>query len=499
MTFKTNAILAAALMAAFGANAGTVTPAVAGGTVFAAEAFQGATATDANTAITPGAITYSVATTGGIVVNAGGSIYYYLRLSNGKFTGAPATTAISGTVASLLDADGTPASGVFDSVTVVGISADKTTALVKLTNMTAGTVNIGVGGTITYTPATGAIDTVKTALATAGGTVSATGSLSALAAASAPDATVAQPSDVDGSPATAVIAKSVQAITGAVSNLPSNTVKIDLSATPPASAYTASAFAPFAQLGSVTFTQVAAGNPDNAANLTIALANAGGSATVVATPGTGQSFPVGATLKVGDNVCADLAPASSTKTFTASNASAAASLTVPVASIASGTPLYLCLSAPGAGQTATPITANITAELLNNVVVATAGKTTTAGAGYALGYNGTQIDVTNYVPAAMSGWTQYIRVANTGALSAPVSAAFVDESGNVGTSVVVIPSLAAGAVKNLEAADIEAALGAQAVGARPRLRITAPSNGLTVQNMLFTPNGSFTNNSAQQQ
>lgn len=486
MTFKTNAILAAALMAAFAAQAGTLTPAVAGGTVFAAEAFQGATATDANTAITPGAITYSVATTGGIVVNAGGSIYYYVRLSNGKFATAPLASQVTGSVPTLLGTG---------SVTVVGISADKTTALVKLTNMTAGTVNIGVGGTITYTPAAGAIDTVKTALATAGGTVSATGSLSALAAVAAPDATAAQPSDVDGAPANAVIAKSVQAITGAVSNLPSNTVKINLSATPPASAYTPT---PYAQLGSVTFTEVAAGNPDNLANLTIALANA--NATVVATPGTGQSFPVGATLEVGTSTCANLSPTpSSTKTFTASNASEAASLTVPVASIVSGTPLYLCLSAPGGGQTASPITANITAELLNNAAVLTAGKTTTAGAGYALGYNGTQIDVTNYVPAAVSGWTQFIRVANTGALSAPVSAAFVDESGNVGTSAVIIPSLSAGAVKNLEAADIEAALGAQAEGARPRLRITAPSNGLTVQNMLFTPNGSFTNNSAQQQ
>ena len=67
------------------------------------------------------------------------------------------------------------------------------------------------------------------------------------------------------------------------------------------------------------------------------------------------------------------------------------------------------------------------------------------------------------------------------------------------TSAVIIPSLSAGAVKNLTAADIEAALGTQAETARPRLRITAPSNSLTVQNMLFTPNTSFTNNSAQQQ
>jgi len=488
MTFKTNAILAAALMAAFGANAGTLSAATAGGTVFAAEAFQGATATDANTAITPGKITYSVATTGGIVVNAGGTIYHYLRLTNGKFSAAPAAGAFGGTALAV----GGAGNGVVGTPV---LSTDKTTVLVPVTYTANAT--IGVGATLEYTPATGAIDTVKTALGTAGGTVSATGSLSALAAVAAPDATAAQPSDVDGAPANAVIAKSVQAITGAVSNLPSNTVKIDLSATPPASAYTPTAYA---QLGSVTFTEVAAGNPNNAANLTIALANAGGNATVVATPGTGQSFPVGATLKVGTSLCADLGTPSATKTFTTTDASAAASLTVPIANVTSGTALYLCLSAPSATNVATPITANITAELLNNVVVATAGKTTTAGAGYALGYNGTQIDVTNYVPAAVSGWTQFIRVANTGALSAPISAAFVNETtGAVGTSAVIVPSLPAGAVKNLTATDIEAALGAQAEGARPRLRITAPSNNLTVQNMLFTPNGSFTNNSSQQQ
>ncbi len=45
MKFKTTAIMAAALLAAFGANAGTL----AGGTQnFAAEAFKGTTATDAN-------------------------------------------------------------------------------------------------------------------------------------------------------------------------------------------------------------------------------------------------------------------------------------------------------------------------------------------------------------------------------------------------------------------------------------------------------------------
>lgn len=128
-----------------------------------------------------------------------------------------------------------------------------------------------------------------------------------------------------------------------------------------------------------------------------------------------------------------------------------------------------------------------------------ATNTIAATSGYALGYNGSQVDVTNYVPAGVTGWTQFLRVTNTGGQTAAVSAAVIDEvTGVPGTAVQVIPSLAAGATKNLTAADLEAAVGAVEATKRPRIRFTAPTTGMNVMNMLFTPNGSFTNNSSKE-
>ena len=482
MKFKTTAIMAAALLAAFGANAGTL----AGGTQhFAAEAFKGTTATDANTAITLGAVTYTVSTTSGIVVNNGGTLSYYLRLASGTFTAAPATSEFATSIAGF-------------TVGVPVLSADKTTVMVPLT--ATNDVNIGLGSTVTFTPTTPTTPTtttiagVKTALGAVGGTVSATGVL-ALGATTAPDATVALPASIDGAAPTAVIAKSVQAITGVVSNLPTNTDKIDLNATPSASAYTPTAT--YAKLGSVTFTNAAAVTPAGT-TFDIATANAGLTVPVVVTPAASQSFPVSATLSASlATTCA--APVASATTFTTTTASAAATISVPIASVTSGNPVYVCLSAPSATNVATPISPTITATLANSAV-ATAGQTQVTGAGYALGYNGTQIDVSNYLPIvlATSGFEQYLRIANTGSREAAVSVALIDQdTGVVGASAPVV-TLKPGASKTIRGSDIEAALGVTlAAEARPRLRVTAPTTGLTVQNMLMTPGG-FTNNSSAQ-
>ena len=484
MKFKTTAIMAAALLAAFGANAGTL----AGGTQnFAAEAFKGTTATDANTAITVGAVTYTVSTTSGIVVNSGGTLSYYLRLASGTFTAAPGFGEFATSIAGFTV--GTPV-----------LSADKTTVMVPLTATTD--VNIGLGSTVTFTPTTPTTPTtttiagVKTALGAVGGTVSATGVL-ALGATTAPDATVALPASIDGAAPTAVIAKSVQAITGVVSNLPTNTDKIDLNAVPSASAYTPAAAA--AKLGSVTFTNVPAVALDGTTAFTIAAANAALTVPVMVTPAASQSFPVGAVLSadLGATCAAAIAPVAA---FTSTTASAAATIAVPIASVTSGTPLFVCLSAPSPTNVATPLSPTITATLANSVV-ATAAQTQVTGAGYALGYNGTQIDVSNYLPivlATTSGFEQYLRIANTGSREAAVSVALIDQdTGVVGASAPVV-TLKPGASKTIRGSDIEAALGVTlAAEARPRLRVTAPTTGLTVQNMLMT-SGGFTNNSSAQ-
>lgn len=413
------------------------------------------------------------------MVNSGGTLSYYLRLASGTFTAAPGVGEFATSIAGFTV--GTPV-----------LSADKTTVMVRLTATTD--VNIGLGSTVTFTPTTTTIAGVKTALGAVGGTVSATGVL-ALGAATAPDATVALPASIDGAAPTAVIAKSVQAITGVVSNLPTNTDKINLSATPSASAYTPNTSA---KLGSVTFTDAAAAVTPAGTLFDIATANALLTVPVVVTPAASQSFPVGAVLSA-DLATTCAAPIAPVTAFTTTTASAAATISVPIASVTSGAPVYVCLSAPSATNVATPISPTITATLANSVV-ATAGQTQVTGAGYALGYNGTQIDVSNYLPIvlATSGFEQYLRIANTGSREAAVSVALIDQdTGVVGASAPVV-TLKPGASKTIRGSDIEAALGVTlAAEARPRLRVTAPTTGLTVQNMLMTPGG-FTNNSSAQ-
>jgi hypothetical protein len=181
---------------------------------------------------------------------------------------------------------------------------------------------------------------------------------------------------------------------------------------------------------------------------------------------------------------------------TAATASTAKTLTVAAGDVTTATPIFVCMSKPSTGNTATPITATLAGATVP--AATTDAVTSVSGSGYPVQYNGSSVTVNNYVPKAMTGWIQYIRVANTGSVEAPVTATFIDETtGNAGASGVVT-TLKPGAVKTLSSNDIETALASSpADTARPRVRITAPTNELTVQDMLFTPNGSFTNNTSQ--
>lgn len=108
------------------------------------------------------------------------------------------------------------------------------------------------------------------------------------------------------------------------------------------------------------------------------------------------------------------------------------------------------------------------------------------------GRTGNTIDVPNYVPAAVTGYTSYIRVINGGATAAPVTVAVLDDvTGAVGPSAVLIPSLPANAAMTLTSTQVEAALGTQIPAAnRPRIRISS-SVLLAVQSFLLQPGGAF--------
>ncbi|MBV8502047.1 MAG: hypothetical protein JO006_10035 [Paucibacter sp.] len=510
---KLNLIAAsAALLVAGMANAGTLASATAGGTLFAVEDF-GPTTTAA-TGITPGAITYTIGTTNGIVINAGGKIYLTVRLAGGTWSAAPAVGTIGGTALAV----GGAGNGVVSAPT---LSSDGTTAVYTVT-YTAG-VTLGVGSTFTYTPAALSVLGTKSALGTVGGTVSASVSLSAItpvvqapSTTYAPNTGTAQAADIDGPVGTAVIAKTVQGVTLSTSSLPAYTGRIDLTASPAASKYAllaAPGVAVPAALGSVTATDATtAGNALNgstAVNTAAAVAGPTNALSVVVTPGTNQAFPIGATLYLDITSSACGAPVAGTTSaaVTSTTTTTAITLTLPSASTTTGVPAFICMTAPSAGNTATPLTVTLNPQLNFTLTTATSGIDSATGTGFALGYNGSSYTLNTYFPAAISqyGYSTYTRVVNTGSVAANVSAAYVDgTTGLTGTSAVIATSLQPGAAVLLNNTTIEAALAAAgaaapAVNARPRLNITAPTNGLRVQNFVQSANGTFTEVSSQQQ
>ncbi len=478
-----NAVAGALFAMAGGAQAGTLT----GGTVFATE-IAGPTATSA-LAIQPGAIAYTFNTPGGIVINPGGAIYVYQRLSSGLFAAAPASTsyALSAGITGI-------------AATAVALSTDSTTVRITLTNTTAGTSadnqTIGVGGTLTWTPAAGAINNVHTTLATVGGAVNMQASVSSTS--SSPNTGTALPADLDnGLSNTLAVATAAEAITGAVAAssifTPIETQRIDLTAaTGPGSRFTApgaglsNANSPvLVNLGSVTFTNAAGTQAINDGTTDYTIAGRGTANTLAGTV-TG-SFKTGATMILAtDAACTTGIVAGSTGTLNAGLTTFTfTGGTLPTTAV----PVYICLGAPATAGSMPETTP--TASFTFTKTTTTDKADSAAGTLYALAFNGSQVDVRNYVPAAATGYATFLRVMNTGSVSAAVSAAVIDDTTGTAGAAGVLGTLAAGASRNFTQAEVEAAAGTVAATSRPRIRITAPTNGLQVQSFLAQPNGTI--------
>ena len=131
-------------------------------------------------------------------------------------------------------------------------------------------------------------------------------------------------------------------------------------------------------------------------------------------------------------------------------------------------------------------------------IAATGANTTASGTLYALSLNGASVDVRSYVPAAVAGYSSFVRIVNSGSTSALISVAVVDQTTGVAGSSFALGTLAGGAAKTYLASDIEAVTGALAASARPRLRVTAPTSSLQVQSFMSSPSGVFTDMSGGQ-
>lgn len=505
MKIKHSAIATAVVLAlgvaSFGAQAsvGTATR------TFAVEQFLGTT--PAATAITLAPISYQFSGP----VAAASTFYVYVGLSGGaKFSAAPLATELTGT-----SADGLP----IDTVTKTGGTVSAPTLLADGTvrfqvTLAAGKA-ISSASVFTFVPTTSTVNLANGALATVGGVINATWVNNSTAVAAIPAGDIDTAGTHTGPVATSAQGIAVTAASSAAFPFNAGGVaeaaRINVAATPASATLTTPGATSSnanstttVNLGAVRFTNGSAVKADGTTAYAIASQSGATALGYTVSAPAGFFAALGTTGYVQLATTADctttVVPSSKSTLFgTAAAAAAATSITVSGATTpASATNVYVCLT----GNGTTPFVAgtpSFTATLAKTATDLDSNNVLAATNLYPLRLNGTQVDVTNYVPAAVTGWTQYIRVANSGSVTADVSAAVIDEAtGVAGTPAVVISALKPGAVVNLTAAQIEAAVGAQAATARPRIRVTAPTNNLTVQNMLFTPNGSFTNNSAQQ-
>ncbi|MDD2914288.1 MAG: hypothetical protein PHP70_03125 [Gallionella sp.] len=282
--------------------------------------------------------------------------------------------------------------------------------------------------------------------------------------------------------------------------------KIDLTATTPSIVFTAVSTSvadidtnstTTYKLGTLTIT-------DNAkkiwhspgTNYTTAVSAPNITATIAAPAGFFAALGTTGVITLEDasaiNACAaPTASATSVAYTVAASAAAATSVAVTGSAMAghtSGQAYDVCMTVNGttAMTTGTPTIA----VTLGSALSSPSNSVTLAATNLqALDSNGSTFNVRNYVPAAATGYSTFVRVINTGSLSAAVSVALVDETTGTAGTAGTLATLAAGAARNFTPAEIEAVTGAVASTARPRLRITAPTNTMDVQTFLVQPNG----------
>ncbi|HZW26126.1 MAG TPA: hypothetical protein VFF26_11640 [Gallionella sp.] len=520
---KNQKVLSLAIAAALGlmaanAQATTVT---ATAPVFAKELFQGST--PAATAITI-PVANAIRVVANTAIPANSTVYVYVKLTGASISTIPSVApGVASAIVSNADGTGAGAAGV--SITLAAASLGTTTGTANPAAVGAGvdyivfklvTVadGIGVGGTVATIggAATGAGTSVALALNNAAAIlttpITATASVGIGAPASRFGALPATASNYDATSAATNVASSAQGVTLAAA---ANTApgKIDLAAatgsatrfaTTPAA--DAAVSATIAQLGSFTATNGTAVQADGATAYTMASqAGATGLSLTVAAP-AGFFGALGTTGKVALDTSATCATGAggvngmTTAAFaTAAAAAAATSVTIPSTALpTTATAYYVCYHQQATNTVAmVEGTPTLAATLTHTATTTDSNNALAATSLAAMLFNGQTVDVRNYVPVANAGWQNYLRVINTGSVAAQVKVSILPEAGGAATTpVVLINSLAAGAAQTLTPTQIEAAIGAQAAAARPRLRVTAPTNGLEVQNILFTPNGSFT-------
>lgn len=472
--------VASALLAFGVAHAGSVT--VSARSV-ANEAFGTAVAqpTIAAGAISLPTLQYTFNTPGGIVVNNSGSVKVVFTLAGG-------TTDTAGTFNA---ANVILTSGINTFTPTVSSTGSAYT--VTLTNNSGGNLTIGIGASVSLV-STAANAQYRVIGVTKGTNVAVTGqALNGL-----------DNSVLEATTAAANAITFAEAVTAA-STVSTSANKINLNTLPtPGTALVAAAPVSF---GGVTLT--------NTAGTQVKLDAAGATDTDL-TDATTTAYAQSGTFTVG-KVSGAFTPGMTVGLYTTQACTTAITGTLtqtnaPVGAIAAGTTritlaytglvaaqldagVFVCgdYSVVTAGTVLSEITPTV-AFTYDKASTSYMDEVVASFNGYALTTNGQTKIVRSYIPAAAVGYTSFVRVINTGAVDAPVTGQFVNEDGSTPSAAgVIIATLKAGGSKTLTSSEIETAMGVAPAGAtRPRLRLTAATNGLEAQSFFLTnANGNF--------
>ena len=446
-----------------------------------------------------------------VSIPANSTVYVYLKLSGASISTMPTVTGAASVGISNADGTGTVVAGVGATLSA-GLSAGSSTGTANPTVVAAGVdyvvfqvstnaAVIGVGGTIATV--TGLAVNNATALLTAPITVTASVGIGAPASRFGALATTA--SNYDATSTAASVATSVQGIT--IAAVPTSSAGlIDLTASPVGSRFTSAAISTTtAKLGTVTVTEAGTARNSNGTTVyTQALVTTATGFSAAVTAPAGFFAALGTTGVLTLDASSTCTTAGGTNGMvsavfaTAAAAAAATTVAIPSTSLPTSTTSYtLCMILPAANTVALIAATPTVTAAVSRVTTGTALDSANALAAtnlYTLALNGAQREVRTYIPVATVGYTSFVRVINTGSLAANISGQWVYGDGTTGTSATMVTSLASGASVTLTSTQVEAALGAPTVvgNNRPRLRVTAPTNGMDVQSFMLTnANGNF--------
>ena len=228
------------------------------------------------------------------------------------------------------------------------------------------------------------------------------------------------------------------------------------------------------------------------------------------------AFAAGATVSL--NSAANCAAGTDLLTSTAGDFNAARTelnLTISKALLGTNRKVYACYTVDGTKVIPTAQFAVASGTLKRGTVSQELATPICPGNLYNLVANGVRVDVRNYIPAIVEapsgGWKNVVRVINTDEVqTVDVYGTALLRDGTIGATAVIAPAMKPREVRYLSSLDIDAKLNAAATASAPsfgaddipqnaRLRITAASSSIRVQNYHFNPaTGNYLEASAAQ-